>query len=86
MPDPYPNTRLRFTDSARNILVEQCIDADDATYVVRNYQFTFPGRRPLQFWYQGVTPQGRELKVLVQEETPYDALIIIVTEVSQGGI
>ena len=86
MPDPYPNTRLRFTDSALNILMEQQIDASDALHVVRNYQFTSPGRRSRQFWYQGVTPQGRELKVLIQEETSYDALIIIVTEVSQGGV
>ena len=85
MPDPYPNTRLRFSASARNILNEQNIDADDALNVVHNYQFTLPGRRTGQFWYQGVTARGRELKVLVQEETPYDALIIIVTEISQGG-
>lgn len=82
MPDPYPNTRLRFAGSARNMMGEQHIDGNDAINVVRNYQLVSQGRLPGQFWYQGETPQGRELKILIQEESPYDALIIVVTEIS----
>lgn len=61
------------------------IDINTAIYVVHNRRVQSPGRRPNQHWYQGETPDGRTLNVLVESDYPTIARIITVTETTDGG-
>ena len=76
MPDPYPNVRYQPTDSARNAANSLGISLDSAIHSVRNYALKYPGRRDGQWWYEGRSPAGDSLRVLIQENLPANVIII----------
>lgn len=76
MPDPYPNIRYQPTESARNAADSLGISVSSAIYAVRNYDVKHPGRKGGQWWYEGRSPTGDSLRVLIQENLPANVIII----------
>jgi hypothetical protein len=85
VPDPYPNARYRPSQLAADMMAKHYIDVNDAIYVVRNYNESWAGWKPGQFWYRGSTQYGRPLKVLIDPNTQTDVSIVTVHEISGGG-
>ena len=85
MPTSLRDARFSTTRLADDRLTLLGIDINMAIHVVRNYGARNPGQRENQYWYQGETPDGRTLNVLVESPHHTIAKIIIVTEVTQGG-
>ena len=77
MPDPYPNARYLPTATARGVANASGISLNYAIYAVRNYDFRYPGRGNGQWWYEGRSPDGAALRILVQEDLPANQVILI---------
>ena len=76
MPDPYPDVRFQPTESARNASNSLGISISSAIHAVRNYDVKHPGRKNGQWWYEGRSPSGALLRVLIQENLPANVIII----------
>ena len=76
MPDPYPDVRFQPTESARNAANSLGVSMDSAIHAVRNYDVKHPGRKEGQWWYEGHSPAGVNLRVLIQENLPANVIII----------
>ena len=80
-----PDARFSATKLANDRFALLGIDINIAIQVVRNQRVASPGKRGNQHWYQGETPDGRTLNVLVESDFPTIAKIITVTELTEGG-
>ena len=77
MPDPYPNARYLPTNTARMVADSSSISLDHAIYAVRNYDIRYPERQNGRWWYEGRSPNGTVVKVLIQEDLPANQVILI---------
>ena len=80
-----PHARFSATNLAHERFALLGIDINIAIDVVRNSKVKSPGNHANQHWYQGETPDGRTLNVLVASPYPTTATIILVTEITEGG-
>ena len=85
MTTTLPHARFSATNLAHDRFVLLGIDINIAIDVVRNSKVKSSGKHANEHWYQGETPDGRTLNVLVASPYPTIATIILVTEITEGG-
>ena len=85
MTTTLPHARFFATDLAHDRFALLGIDINIAIDVVRTSKVKSPGKHANQHWYQGETPDGRTLNVLVESPHPTTAKIVLVTELTEGG-